>query len=218
MTKHEFIDAYGKNIFKLVIRRNTNFSFDHKLLEMVKKKFFEVIRDNYISKHLDRENTGEMNINLENLTIFKQSEITRKEKIIRNMLSLIDMQIEQTEVNLSLTGDEGTYYSIMSDKLILGAVKGINKHKEIHFILIALELRIKEYVTCKGELNEFLLFSNQKVFLNAKLEYGLFPKHYSLINTLNIKLDISGALFELSTRALESLFSQIVKPILFSSN
>jgi hypothetical protein len=196
--------------FNLVIRRNNNIAFDHKILEMVKNKFFQIIKDNYISKHLNSSDTKDKNVNIDNLTIFKQTEITRKEKLIRNILSLIDVQIEQTEVSISLTGDEGTYYKMISDKIILGAVKGINKHKEIHFILIAFELKVKEYVTYKGALNEFLLFSNNKVFLNAKLEYGLFPKYYSLINSLNIKLDISGALIEISTRALESIFTQIV--------
>jgi hypothetical protein len=58
--------------------------------------------------------------------------------------------------------------------------------------------------------NEFILFNNQKIFLNLKFEYGLFPKSfYSLINTINVKCDISKTKVELSTRAINSIFKII---------
>ncbi len=61
---------------------------------------------------------------------------------------------------------------------------------------------------------EIILFQNEKIFLNLKLEYGLFPKgFYSLINTFNVKLDINNLKVELSTRAINTFFKIAVNHI-----
>jgi hypothetical protein len=82
--------------------------------------------------------------------------------------------------------------------------------------LILFDLQIKEYIeVSKDVYREIFLFKNSKLFLNAKLEYGLIPKSfYSLMNTLNIKVEVSNTRIEVSTRAINQIFKLVVKLIL----
>jgi hypothetical protein len=78
--------------------------------------------------------------------------------------------------------------------------------------LILFDLQVKEYTLAGGSMyREIYLLKISKIFLNAKLEYGLFPKgHYSLINTFNIKVEITNTSIEVSVRAINQIFKLVV--------
>jgi hypothetical protein len=178
----------------------------------MKESFFKILKEKYINKHKEDNNILREEYGVDNISFLKQSDVTRKEKILRNLLSLVDVLVENAEVSFGLSNLD-FYHKVSLRKAIIGSIKGINKHKEIHFILIFFDLQIREYIKRSEDIyKEIFLFKVSKIFLNAKLEYGLYPQGFnSLLNTLNLKTEISNIFLEVSTRAINQIFKLIVK-------
>jgi len=152
--------------------------------------------------------------------VIKQSDQSKKEKIIRNLLVLVDLLLEDLDLNIKFDNSRNVYTAKLR-KIMLGAVKGINKHKEIHFISIIYEIELIEYIQINPNdllyYNKFKLLFLKKFFINLKLEYGLFPKSQnSLFNTINFKSELSEGNIDLSSRSLDTLFSFIVSLFLIN--
>ena len=147
----------------------------------------------------------------------KPSDSSTKEKIIRNIIVMLDFLIKDVDLNIKFN-DLNYIYSGKISKIIFGAVKGINKHKEIHFISIINDLEFIEYIQIDPEnilaFNKFTLFKLNYIFVNFKLEYGLFLKdYYTLINTIKITSEFNKIQINFSSRSLNSIFIFLVKII-----
>ncbi len=132
---------------------------------------------------------------------------------------MLDFVIEDLELNIKFNDNTSNTYTVKVRKIILGAVKGIINHKEMHFISIVYDLELNEYLQNDPRdllyYYKFNIFNIGKFFINLKLEYGLFPKNnFSLLNTINIKTDINKSKINISSRFLDTFFIFIVKIIL----
>ncbi len=146
--------------------------------------------------------------------VIKPSDLSNKDKIIRNLLVLVDFVLEEFDFKFRFD-DSSSFYSAKIRKVVLGAAKGINKHKEMHFITIFYDIELSECVPKNPDellsINIFNLFSLRKFFVNLKLEYGLFQKnYYTLLNTINVKSELTTGKIDISSRSLNSIFSFMV--------
>lgn len=186
------------------------------ILKELKNKYFDIIKDKYLTKHLQKSknsNTEEEFID----NVIKSEGISQKDKLIRNLLVFFDFLFES--LNITFKIEELDYFHKLTiRKIIVGALKGINKHKEIHFLCIIFETKITEYIIIDEEnkkYNVINMFQNNKIFLNFKFEYGLFPKGiYSISNTININAEINKTKMEISTRMINSIFKLLVNYLL----
>lgn len=179
----------------------------------MKTFYSDKIHNRFLSKHNHQNKKTLIEEDLIE-TVLKPSDSSRRDKFIRNFLCLIDFLLEDIDLNAKFDNSENIY-SINFRKIILGAAKGINKHKEIHFILMIYDLEIVEFIQLNPQdllyYSKFVLFNTNKFFLNLKLEYGLTPKdYYTLLNTINVKSEINTTWINISSRALNSLFKFIV--------
>lgn len=99
------------------------------ILNEVKDKFFQIIKDKYISKYMNANENLNGNNNLEEEqidNILKKSDITQRDKFIRNLLVFFDVLMENIEFRFKLS-EYPFFHHITVRKIIVGAVKGINK-------------------------------------------------------------------------------------------
>lgn len=188
--------------------------FEIKLdFELLKNYYFDLIRKRFLMKHKSefKQKLIEEDL-IEN--VIKPSDLSNKDKFIRNLLVLIDFLLEELELKVKFD-DNDSFYSIKIRKVVLGTVKGINKHKEMHFISFFYDIQLSECIAKNPDhssyFNLFNLLSLRKFFVNLKLEYGLFPKdYYTLLNTINLKSELVSGKVNISSRSLNSMFSFIV--------
>lgn len=184
--------------------------------DVIKNYFSELIKKRFVSKHKKKNKTTLIEEDfIENF--IKPSDTTRKDKFIRNILVLIDFLLEDIEFKIKFDNNQ-SFYSARIRKVVLGAAKGVNKHKEMHFITIFYDFEICEYLQINPDdliyYNKFNLFSISKMYLNLKLEYGFQPdNYYTLLNTINLKSEIISGKINVSSRSLDSLFYFIVSII-----
>jgi hypothetical protein len=92
----------------------------------MKNKFFTVLKEKYIDKHKEDGGAMREEYGVDNISFLRQSEVTRKEKILRNLLSFVDILIEHAEVSFGLSNLD-FYHKVSLRKAIVGSIKGINK-------------------------------------------------------------------------------------------
>lgn len=95
----------------------------------IKEKLCEMIKDKYISKHYTKKDVVSDEI-LED--ILKSTNLTKKEKFFRNLMVFFDLVLENNLIIFKISNND-FYHSIFIKKILVGAVKGINK---VIFILI----------------------------------------------------------------------------------
>jgi hypothetical protein len=122
ISKSDFIDMF---VIKKKEKSN-NYQLD--LLEELKNKFFKILKEKYIDKHSEENQPVREEYGVDSISFLKPAETTRNEKILRNLLSLIDLLIENVDVNFGLT-NLNFYHKVTNRKMILGSIKGINKVK-----------------------------------------------------------------------------------------
>lgn len=123
ISKIDYLQTY-------VIKKNETDNTQMDILKMLKNKFYDIILKKYISKHL--KDNKQISIDEEVIdNIIKPSEISQKDKIIRNLLVMFDILIEFVEVNFKLNEME-VFHNLSFRKFIIGAIKGINKVRLIY--------------------------------------------------------------------------------------
>jgi hypothetical protein len=214
--KKETISIRKNRIIILKVNFNILSLFTNALkldFEISKDFYFDLIKKRFLSKHLIENKTNLIEEDLiENF--IKTSDLSKKDKIIRNLLVLVDFLLEELDFNIKFD-KSSSIYTARIKKTMLGAAKGINKHKEMHFIAIFYDIELFEYLQINPEdllfYNKFNLVSLGKFFVNLKLEYGLFPKnYYTMLNTINIKSDLISGKINISSSRLDSLFTFMV--------
>ena len=177
-------------------------------LKEIKEKFYTIIKEKYYNNHNKNKH--------ENHFQEKQT-LNQKDKIIRNLLMMFDLLIEEIEISFKI-GNNLFYHQLVMKKGVFGAIKGLNRHKEIHIISTITNVSLIEYMKVNEQRNsnvyvEYVLFNINHIYLNFKLEFGLCPLmskyNYSIQNTMNIKAEVSNTVINLSTRAINSVFMLI---------
>jgi hypothetical protein len=92
----------------------------------LKNKFFLILKEKYISKHKEDNIVPREEYGVDNISLLRPEEITRKEKILRNLLSLVDFLVEDVDLSYGLSNFD-YFHKASLRKTILGSVKGINK-------------------------------------------------------------------------------------------
>ena len=140
INKHEFSQSF------IISRKNSKKSG---FLSKLKKKFFEILKKKFIDKHLEniKDNIIYEEEYIDNL--IKKTEITKSDKIIRNLLVFFDFLIENLDFNFKLSKSD-FFHNIQFRKGIFGVIKGLNKHKEIHLMVLIYDFYINEYIDIRS--------------------------------------------------------------------
>jgi hypothetical protein len=97
-----------KNSDSFIIQRNKNNSEKKNgILFEIKEKFFKIIKEKYINVHLNNEqkkNFFQEEEYIDNL--IKETEISQKDKILRNILVFFDFLFQEFEINFKLNENE----------------------------------------------------------------------------------------------------------------
>lgn len=94
-------------------------------LRTIKEKFYQIIKEKYMTRHINSNQEGRIEEEVID-NILKKSEISRTDKILRNLITFFDILLENTQVNFKLS-EMNMYHHLYIRKAIIGAVKGINK-------------------------------------------------------------------------------------------
>jgi hypothetical protein len=93
------------------------------IIQEIKQKLCEVIKEKYISKHSSKTSEVSDEI-LED--IIKSSSLSKKETIIRNLMVFFDILMENSLIVYRISNND-FYHSVFIKKILVGAVKGLNK-------------------------------------------------------------------------------------------
>ena len=243
INKYEFSESF------IITRKKSNKTG---FLSQLKEKFYQILKEQYINKHIEhlKDNIIFEEEYIDNL--IKKTDISRSDKFIRNLLVCFDFLLENIELNFKLS-ELDFFHSIYFRKGVFGVIKGLNKHKEIHLMVLVYDFSLKEYVnvnTVKFRKSmgikstedicnkyktdsfknpftpightfdpyaEFSIVNTKKIYLNIKLEYGLYPVgNLSLKNTMNIKCEISNSTVEFSSRCINTFLKLTNEMIKFN--
>ena len=156
MNKYEFNDSF-------VIRKQDTPNKNFGILYEIKEKFNKILYENYIKCFTAYSEDEEENDFYreqiypkkdkekkfkKNTKIYEKKKLPLKDKLIRNFLAFFDLVLDNIEINFKLS-ESDSFYRITFDKGTIGIIKGLNVNKEIHFLLILNELKMKEYINIK---------------------------------------------------------------------
>lgn len=187
--------------------------------EQKKKFFFDEIKDRINSNRIQENKKTDIDDDLMELVDNNEgNKVSNKEKFLRNFLSIFDFNFE--DINLTINSEKNSLlYTLKVNKVLIGALKGINKHKEIHFIFVANNLKIFEFLgnDLDNDKKEFYqkkdILKLGKIFLNFKLEFGLGLKdslNLNIFNSINTKSEIHTLIINLSQNVITNLFNLFV--------
>ena len=184
-----------KSSDSFVIQRNTNPEKKTGILYDIKEKFFNIIKEKYIENHLNKEEKKQLLQEEEYVdNLIKKTDISEKDKILRNILVFFDLLLQEFELNFKLSEND-FFYCISLKKGVFGVVKGLNKHKEIHLMVLIYNLKVTEYINSKnikfkkGENFNPFKIKNINNIENEHLKNSLynFSNEYAEFNIIDIQ-------------------------------
>ena len=191
-----------KNSDSFIIQRNKNNSEKKNgILFEIKEKFFKIIKEKYINVHLNNEqkkNFFQEEEYIDNL--IKETEISQKDKILRNILVFFDFLLQEFEINFKLNENE-FFHNLSFKKGVFGVVKGLNKHKEIHIMMLIYNLRVKEYINVKN-IKTMNKYFKEKKDLNNNNDI----ENEELKNPFNIKNESFNNYVEFDIINMQKIF------------
>ena len=232
--KNNFLFDVNKKIIRknsFVITRNNNNNINNEnsgMLNEIKKQFFNIIEEKFIIEYLfKKENNINYDLNKEYIKkIINNSNFNKKNMILRNLLTLIDFIFEDENCfNLKLS-ENNYFHQIKINKIYIKIIKGLNWHKEIHFIINIIGMNINEFqITNNNNYNnnnnyfnnnyiKYNLVGINEINLNLKFEFGLLKiKNKNFKNNLNLKIIFDKIYFNFSIRMINILFNLITEII-----
>ena len=225
--KNDFLIFDNKKIIRknsFVISRNNNINNENSgMLNEIKKQFYNIIEEKFIIEYLfKKENNINYELNNEYIKkIINNNNFNKKNMILRNLLTLIDFIFEdENYINLKLS-ENNYFHQIKINKIFIKIIKGLNLHKEIHFIIDIFGMNINEFQNVNNNYNndyiKYNLIGINEINLNLKLEYGLLKiKNKNFNNTLNIKINFDKIYFNFSIRMINIIFNLLTEIIKYN--
>ena len=179
-----------RNSDSFIIQRNQrNTEKKNGILFEIKEKFFKIIKEKYINFHLNNEQKKSFFKEEEYIdNLIKETEISQKDKILRNILVFFDFLFQGFEIDFKLS-ENHFFHNLSFKKGVFGVVKGLNKHKEIHIMMLIYNLSIKEYINVKNikyvnSMNKYFKDKKDLNFINNDIENGKLKNSFNINSNL----------------------------------